>query len=457
MQYSFEGNQLHDDAAQSVFTRYLVAGLRDGSADLDGDGDITLDELYSYVYDRVVEEMPQQRPKKQDSVEGRIIIARNINWSLPAYLRNALNSPIATDRLGALDGLDHLYRIGNDVVRDCVRDEIQHLADDDSRLVSAAAATRLRSLLLKPPERPVEQVPEVSTLDAKEVPESRAVGATTPPTRQTGSFVPDATPVQPHDHGSSTTASPRQPAREPQSAPPSIASGPGPSKKPFWPERRYVITWAALAAVIPLTASLVLTFGNREEPAAGGGSETSAASEPESSSSAAPSGDGVTTTEDIFGPACAQAPTEGEGSAQGMVDDPVGTAASNNPMLSTLTKAVMAANLVDTLNDPTAQYTVFAPKNSAFAELKASQPGFTDTLPKGQLTAVLTYHVIPKRYDAQGLVDARSVTSLQGGMVKITGTPGAPRVNGNMVLCGNIPTANATVFVIDSVLMPPAA
>ena len=165
MQYSFEGNQLHGDAAQSVFTRYLVAGLRDGSADLDGDGDITLDELYSYVYDRVVEEMPQQRPKKQDNVEGRIIIARNINWSLPAYLRNALNSPIATDRLGALDGLDHLYRIFNDIVRDCVRDESQHLADDDSRLVSAAAATRLRSILPQPPERPVEQVPEVSKLD----------------------------------------------------------------------------------------------------------------------------------------------------------------------------------------------------------------------------------------------------------------------------------------------------
>jgi uncharacterized surface protein with fasciclin (FAS1) repeats len=143
-----------------------------------------------------------------------------------------------------------------------------------------------------------------------------------------------------------------------------------------------------------------------------------------------------------------------------MVNDPVGTAASNIPMLSTLTKAVMAANLVDTLNDLSAQYTVFAPKNSAFAELEASQPGFTDTLlpdPKGQLTAVLTYHVIPKRYDAQGLVDAGSVTSAQGGMVEITGTPDAPLVNGNMVLCGNIPTANATVFVIDSVLMPPAA
>jgi uncharacterized surface protein with fasciclin (FAS1) repeats len=388
--------------------------------------------------------MPQQRPKKQDNVEGRIIIARNINWSLPAYLRNALNSPIATDRLGALDGLDHLYRIGNDIVRDCVRDEIQHLADDDSRLVAAAAAVRLRSILPQPPEHPVDQVPEVSTLDPKEVPEPRAAGATTPPAQQTESSVPGATPVQPPARGSSPTASPRQPAGEPR----------------FWPERRYVITWAALAAVIPLTAILVPTFSNEEEPAAGGGSETSAPSEPEQSS-AAPSGEGVTTTEDIFGPACAQAPTEGEGSAQGVIDDPVGTAASNIPMLSALTKAVIASNLVDTLNDPTAQYTVFAPKNSAFAELEVSQPGITDTLlaePEGQLTTVLTYHVIPQRYDAQGLVDAGSVASLQGGMVEITGTPDAPVINGSTnVACGNIPTANATVFVIDSVLTPPAA
>ena len=243
-QYSFEGNQLRGDAAQSVFTRYLVAGLRDGSADLDGDGDIALDELYSYVHDRVVEEMPQQRPKKQDNVEGRIIIARNINWSLPAYLRNALNSPIATDRLGALDGLDHLYRIGNDIVRDCVRDEIQHLADDDSRLV-AAATVRLRSILPQPPEHPVEQVPEVSTLDPKEVPEPRAAGATTPPAQQTESSVPGATPVQPPARGSSTTASPRQLAGKSQSAPPSISSGPGPrsSEEPRWLFR--ISSWLA--------------------------------------------------------------------------------------------------------------------------------------------------------------------------------------------------------------------
>jgi len=119
--------------------------------------------------------------------------------------------------------------------------------------------------------------------------------------------------------------------------------------------------------------------------------------------------------------------------------------------------------MVGVLNDTSGQYgqyTVFAPANSAFEELEASSPGITDTLleePEGQLTTVLTYHVIPQRYDAQGLVEAGSVQSVQGGMVEITGTPDAPVVNGNQVLCGNIPTANATVFVIGSVLMPPTA
>ncbi|HZB31747.1 MAG TPA: caspase family protein [Streptosporangiaceae bacterium] len=124
-QYSFEGNQVHGQAAQSVFTRHLVAGLRDGSADLDGDGDITIDELYSYVHERVVRETPQQRPKKQDNVEGRTVIAQNINWTLPAHLRHAIDSPIATQRLVALDGLAHLYRIGNESVRERVTQEIR--------------------------------------------------------------------------------------------------------------------------------------------------------------------------------------------------------------------------------------------------------------------------------------------------------------------------------------------
>ena len=114
---------------------------------------------------------------------------------------------------------------------------------------------------------------------------------------------------------------------------------------------------AAVGALAGLTVALG-ACGSEEEPAAGGGNEATAPSAPEPEQSpAAPSGEGVTTIEDIFGPACAQVPTEGPGSAQGMVDDPVGTAASNNPLLTTLTQTVMASNLVDTLNDPTAQYT----------------------------------------------------------------------------------------------------
>jgi YVTN family beta-propeller protein len=155
MQYSFEGDQLHGQATSSVFTRCLVEGLRDGSADLDRDGNVTLDELYAYVYERVVEEMPQQRPKKQDNVEGRTVIARNINWTLPDHLRNAMDSPIAVERLAALDGLAHLYKIGNQTVRGRARDEMHRLAEDDSRMVSSAATARLAAL--EPSEATAEQ------------------------------------------------------------------------------------------------------------------------------------------------------------------------------------------------------------------------------------------------------------------------------------------------------------
>ncbi|KAB8184488.1 caspase, EACC1-associated type [Microbispora catharanthi] len=153
-QYAFEGDRVHGEAPRSVFTRHLVEGLRTGRADLDGDGDITLDELYGYVYDRVVAEMPQQRPKRQDNVEGRTVIARNVNWSLPPHVGHALTSPMAGDRLNAVDTLDHLYRVGNSLVRARVHEALLRLADDDSRMVSAAAAARLRALGADPPASP---------------------------------------------------------------------------------------------------------------------------------------------------------------------------------------------------------------------------------------------------------------------------------------------------------------
>ncbi|MDN3354288.1 caspase family protein [Actinomadura sp. DC4] len=211
-QYSFEGDQAQGDAPQSVFTRYLVAGLRDGGADLDNDGDITVDELYSYVHDRVVAEMPQQRPKKLDNVEGRTVIARNVGWSLPAHLANAIESPIARERLAALDGLAHLYRIGNDVVRGQVLERIRDLADDDSKRVSAAATTVLDSLLTRPPEPPAEPRP------------AEAPPAEAPPVRE-----PDPVPAEPAAKPSPVRAPDPEPAPEPA---PVRAAAPAPPPEP---------------------------------------------------------------------------------------------------------------------------------------------------------------------------------------------------------------------------------
>ena len=147
-----------------------------------------------------------------------------------------------------------------------------------------------------------------------------------------------------------------------------------------------------------------------------------------------------------------------------MVNDPVATAASHNPLLTTLTKAVTAANLVDTLNSAPA-ITVFAPADPAFQALEAKSPGILTQLttasdvasPNSKLAKILTYHVVGTRYDANGIVNAGTLDSLEGAKIKIGGTAAAPTVNGAPVLCGNIPTKNATVFVIGQVLSLPAS
>ena len=148
MQLSFEGSDMIEtgldsllSGPSSLFTRYLVEGLRTGQADLDGDGDIALDELYSYVYTHVTEECPQQRPTKKEVIEGRIFLARNINWTLPSRISNAFNAPYAPAKLTALEELRGLYNIGNVIVKEYVVQTVRLLAEDDSKSVSAACAT----------------------------------------------------------------------------------------------------------------------------------------------------------------------------------------------------------------------------------------------------------------------------------------------------------------------------
>jgi uncharacterized surface protein with fasciclin (FAS1) repeats len=139
---------------------------------------------------------------------------------------------------------------------------------------------------------------------------------------------------------------------------------------------------------------------------------------------------------------------------------PVATAASTNPLLKTLVTAVTKAGLVDTLNSQQA-ITVFAPYDPAFAEVqKALGPQKFNALlaNKNALGNVLKLHVIAKRYDREGLVSAGKVDGLAGGSLTIKDTGDTitvtdPSGQTATVLCGNIPTANATVFVIDKVLM----
>lgn len=203
---------------------------------------------------------------------------------------------------------------------------------------------------------------------------------------------------------------------------------------------------AASTAVLALGLVACGSDDNASDTAAGG--ETSAAASP--SESAAAEGAGA----QVFGPACSAVPTSGKGSFDGMVNDPVATAASNNPLLKTLVKAVGIAGLGDTLNGLEAA-TVFAPTDDAFAAVPA------DTLnavlkDKALLTKVLTHHVLPENLNPEDVIGTQK--TVNGDELTVAGDTSAgvtvkdAKVTAK-VLCGNIPTKNATVYVIDKVLV----
>ncbi len=154
------------------------------------------------------------------------------------------------------------------------------------------------------------------------------------------------------------------------------------------------------------------------------------------------------------GPACDAVPTEGEGSFAGMADDTAATAASNNPLLSTLVTAVVQAELVDTLNSD-GPFTIFAPVNDAFAALPADQLEAV-LADQDLLTSILTYHVVAgASLSTDDLIEAGTIETVNGGELTIAAAGDVIEVNGvASTLCQNVPTANATVHIIDNVLLP---
>lgn len=155
---------------------------------------------------------------------------------------------------------------------------------------------------------------------------------------------------------------------------------------------------------------------------------------------------------DTFGEGCKLIPADGAGSFNGMATAPVATAASANPLLKTLVTAVGEAGLVDTLNSAEA-LTVFAPTDDAFAKIPS------ETLngllaDKKALTNVLTHHVVAGQLSPDEVAGTHE--TLAGDKITVEGSGEEFTVTGAdaKVLCGNIPTANATVYVIDTVLVP---
>ena len=159
-----------------------------------------------------------------------------------------------------------------------------------------------------------------------------------------------------------------------------------------------------------------------------------------------------------FGPGCDIFTAEGPSSIAGFAGVPVGTAISSVPQLSTLTQAVISANLVDVLNTRP-DVTVLAPSNAAFDALGADAlPALLADVPR--LTTVLTHHVLAGRLTPEQLVGEHM--TLNGDSITVTAPAAAPTVSPDQTLagatatvaCGNVPTVNATVYVVDQVLAP---
>ena len=212
------------------------------------------------------------------------------------------------------------------------------------------------------------------------------------------------------------------------------------------------------ATVLALSLGLAACGGDDDSGDDGNAADTS--SETSSEDTGSDDAGDADPAAQTFGEGCSLIPTSGEGSFTGMVQDPVATAAGTNPVLKTLTAAVGAVEgLADNLNGAEG-LTVFAPADPAFAEipeadLNALIQGAAKDGMESDLATVLGYHVVEGQLDPASVVGEHP--TLQGGTVTVEGDESGMTVNGANVVCGNIPTANATVYVIDQVLMPPAA
>jgi uncharacterized surface protein with fasciclin (FAS1) repeats len=135
-------------------------------------------------------------------------------------------------------------------------------------------------------------------------------------------------------------------------------------------------------------------------------------------------------------------------------NDIVDTAVSAG-QFNTLAAALGAAGLVETLKGP-GPFTVFAPTDDAFAKLPA---GTVENLlkpeNKDQLTAILTYHVVPGKVMAADVVKLDEAKTVNGKMIDVSVMGDKVMTNDATVTKTDIQASNGVIHVIDSVILPP--
>jgi len=212
MEYSFEGDTLSGVGQPSVFTSALVEGLETGSADLDMDGMVSVDELYDYVFDRVRDKTPNQTPGKWiTDVQGKLYIARVPPRELPDELRRAVQSRSPDRRLGAVAQLGGMVGPSQGAHAAAAREALERLTEDDSRRVSAAAAAALADAAARAAAAEATAVVEPVQPGPEPQPEPAAAGR---PTAAGSSGPTPAGPAEP-----AASAGPAPPIRPPPRRP----------------------------------------------------------------------------------------------------------------------------------------------------------------------------------------------------------------------------------------------
>jgi formylglycine-generating enzyme required for sulfatase activity len=169
LQYSFEGERVEGEGIRSVFTSTLVHGLETGEADMDGDANYSIDDVYDYIYARVSDEHPEQKPMKMGYVEGKIFIGNNPRpraAELPPELQESLGHFLPMVRKGAVEELGRLLAANNKGLVMAAQAALTSVARQDDSLQVRTAAEKCLAAHAEAPAAGAKQAADQPAAEA---------------------------------------------------------------------------------------------------------------------------------------------------------------------------------------------------------------------------------------------------------------------------------------------------